>query len=331
MNSDDGANADWLSKLETASGLLSEGKTAEAATLIAKAVNAAPPDPQLPPQTRARVVEARATLAKISGSMDRYLRSRLSDIEQPIDSQQGPAGPSRAARAIDLLLGQRALYFQQPEKFYFPELPQIEFYEPEGFDWTRDIVKCAPAIRDELFAFLSEENDAFEPYVPATHQSATASTSDLTGNLDWGAIHLFKDGVANPKTVPHFPATMEALARAPQPGVQTLSPIALFSRLTPGARIPPHHGLVNTRLICHLPIAIADDCAIRVGSQTRPWREGEMLIFDDSIEHEAWNNSSVERIILLFDIWRPEITADERRFIEIVFQAVADFQAGAAS
>ena len=68
-----------------------------------------------------------------------------------------------------------------------------------------------------------------------------------------------------------------------------------------------------------------DDCALRVGAETRAWRRGEMLIFDDSIEHEAWNRSSDTRIVLLFEVWRPEIDAEERAALTLLFQAIDSF------
>jgi aspartyl/asparaginyl beta-hydroxylase (cupin superfamily) len=100
-------------------------------------------------------------------------------------------------------------------------------------------------------------------------------------------------------------------------------PSALFSRLAPGARIVPHHGAVNTRLICHLPLIVPPDCgALRVGNYERAWREGEAFVFDDSMEHEAWNPSARERVVLLFDIWRPELTDEERHWVSQMLQAV---------
>jgi aspartyl/asparaginyl beta-hydroxylase (cupin superfamily) len=86
--------------------------------------------------------------------------------------------------------------------------------------------------------------------------------------------------------------------------------------LSAATRIPPHNVLLNTRLICHLPLIVPERCgALRVGNEERPWVEGEMLIFDDSIEHEAWNSSTADRVILLFEIWRPEIAEAERELI----------------
>jgi aspartate beta-hydroxylase len=92
--------------------------------------------------------------------------------------------------------------------------------------------------------------------------------------------------------------------------------------LRPGARIPPHTGYVNTRLICHLPLIVPDGCAIRVGNETRAWQEGRALVFDDTVEHEAWNRSDRLRVVLLFDIWRPELTLEERELVTRLLQAV---------
>ena len=87
--------------------------------------------------------------------------------------------------------------------------------------------------------------------------------------------------------------------------------MALFSLLKPGTHIKPHHGLLNTRLIVHLPLIAPPGCALRVGSQTREWEVGKAFIFDDSIEHEAWNRGQSTRVVLLFEMWRPEISLDE--------------------
>ena len=103
------------------------------------------------------------------------------------------------------------------------------------------------------------------------------------------------------------------------------SPMALFSLLKPGTHIQPHHGLINTRLICHIPLIAPADCALRVGAETRAWREGEALIFDDSIEHEAWNRSNRTRVILLFEIWRPELSIEERASLTALYEAIGAY------
>ena len=96
-------------------------------------------------------------------------------------------------------------------------------------------------------------------------------------------------------------------------------------------RIPPHHGLLNTRLICHLPLIAPEGCALRVGNETRAWVPGQALVFDDSMEHEAWNLSDRLRVVLLFDIWRPELSLDERELVAAMLAAVDSYGAGSAS
>jgi aspartyl/asparaginyl beta-hydroxylase (cupin superfamily) len=88
--------------------------------------------------------------------------------------------------------------------------------------------------------------------------------------------------------------------------------------------------MLNSRLICHLPLIVPPGCAIRVGSEVRAWEEGKLLIFDDSIEHEAWNRSEELRVILLFEIWRPEIGDGERRALTTIFEAITDYGPQAA-
>jgi aspartyl/asparaginyl beta-hydroxylase (cupin superfamily) len=121
---------------------------------------------------------------------------------------------------------------------------------------------------------------------------------------------------------------MAALAEVPLCRVPGRTPSILFSKLTPGARIPPHHGLINTRLICHLPLIAPPGSRFRVGNDTREWREGQAWAFDDTIEHEAANDSGQDRTILIFDVWKPEMTEEERALVSALFQAVDGYGAG---
>ena len=118
------------------------------------------------------------------------------------------------------------------------------------------------------------------------------------------------------------PKTMEALREVPLAHVANRSPSILFSLLKPGARIPPHNGLVNTRSICHLPLIVPGQCTFRVGNSVRDWAEGRAWLFDDTIEHEAWNRTDQTRVILLFDVWRPELSDEERALVTALFEAI---------
>lgn len=78
-----------------------------------------------------------------------------------------------------------------------------------------------------------------------------------------------------------------------------------FSSLAPGTHIQPHNGYPDGVLRCHLGLTVPEDCAIRVGSDTRNWVEGKCLVFDDTLEHEAWNRSPHTRVVLLLDFKAP--------------------------
>ena len=102
--------------------------------------------------------------------------------------------------------------------------------------------------------------------------------------------------------------------------------MALFSQLRPHTHIPPHWGMLNTRLICHIPLIVPPYCRLRVGNDVRDVTAGKAMIFDDSIEHEAWNDSDETRIVLLFEIWRPELDAAERAALTTMFEAISAYE-----
>jgi hypothetical protein len=240
-----------------------------------------------------------------------------------------PGGPAaaRVRQAIDLLLGRTQLYLQQPSMFYFPGLPQRQFYERDEFAWLAGLEAAAPEIRAELLATMRDDAPGFMPYVQAT-RGRPRPANPLLDDRRWSASYLWRGGALVPENAGRCPATIAALEAAPIPRIAGRSPMALFSMLRPHTRIQPHHGLLNTRLICHLPLLVPSNCALRVGNETRAWREGETLIFDDSFEHEAWNESDSIRVVLLFEIWRPELTPDEREALTGILETVSGYEEG---
>ena len=237
--------------------------------------------------------------------------------------QAGLTRDGRVGNAVDMLLGRKQLYLQQPSSFYFPELPQRQFYERDEFPWLTEIEAAVPEMQAELRAVLADGND-FAPYVEA-HADRPLAANPLMNNPKWGAYYLWRNGAIVPENAARCPVTMQALTHAPMPLIDQRSPIALWSLLKADTHIQPHHGLLNTRLICHIPLIVPQGCAIRVGNETRKWRAGEALIFDDSFEHEAWNKSAETRVILLFEIWRPEITPEERAALTAIFETINDY------
>jgi aspartate beta-hydroxylase len=263
---------------------------------------------------------------EVCGRKEEEYKSFL--IERLTADGFSPGQSSRRFReSLDILLGLKEVFYQQqqPRRYYFPGLPPIQFYDRDQFDWAEAVESATDEIRSELASIMNDPS-RFTPYLQSDTAHLTRDVENLVDSTDWGALYLWDYGRLVPEAAATFPKTIEALKAAPMPVIQGQAPMALFSKLTPGTRIPPHNGLLNTRLICHLPIIVPENCgALRVGSEERPWVEGEMLIFDDSIEHEAWNLSAEERVVLLFEVWRPELNDEERRLVNSMLRAVREY------
>ena len=227
------------------------------------------------------------------------------------------------ARAIAVMRGEEAatMELQQPTSFYFPGLPQRRFYEREEFVWVPAVEAASDAIRAELTAALADPG-LFTPYLTHEEGRPRVDFGGMHDNPEWSALHLVDKGAPKPAMAARFFATLAALDAAPLCRISVRSPSIMFSLLQPGARIAPHHGMINARLICHLPLIIPGAGALQVGGEARTWEPGKLLIFDDSIEHEAWNEATSDRIVLIFDIWRPELSADDRRGVAALFETV---------
>jgi hypothetical protein len=232
----------------------------------------------------------------------------------------------RLAHSLEMLKGRREIFPQQPSVFYYPYLSQRQFFERTEFDWVPEIEAATPAIREELLTLL-DEDVAFRPYVEDEPDRPRRQFAHLNDNRDWSALFIWNDAQLVPDLAERCPRTVEALRKVPLTNIGRRTPCVLFSRLEAGAHIPAHNGMLNCRLICHLPLIVPTGCWLRVGNETREWEEGKLLIFDDSIEHEAKNPTDELRIILLFDIWRPELDHAERRAISSIFDSIDNFQA----
>jgi len=171
-------------------------------------------------------------------------------------------------------------------------------------------------IETELLALLDQQQSRFEPYIHSGIDRPQQAAGDLLDSDQWTSAYLWRDGSEQAPTMAACPFTTELMASLPLTLIEGFSPSVLFSKLDAGARIKPHTGMVNTRLICHLPLLVPSDCGLRVGGESRTTVRGEAWAFDDSINHEAWNNSDQQRVILLFDVWRPELDNDERHLVK---------------
>ena len=292
------------------------GDDRAASAFYQAALNQASVTTGITPSLGQMLAKAEAFLANVGGRFEDHLLEQLANAGFANAAKSG-----RVGQAVDLLLGHSQLYVQQPASFYFPGLPQRQFFERSEFDWVGEIEAATQAMQAELMGGVGD----FSPYVE-TAPGRPPPNNPLRDDKSWSALYLWRGGELQTENAARAPATLRALEAAPIPFIAARSPMVLYSRLEPGTHIQPHNGLLNTRLICHLPLIAPPDCALRVGNETRAWETGRMLIFDDSIEHEAWNRSNETRVVLLFEIWRPEITAEERAALTVLYEAINAYQ-----
>jgi hypothetical protein len=289
-----------------------------AVSFLNLALSCAPPNP--PPALSERLAQASA---KVAAAQQRF----ADHLEQQLRfAGLGAKRPERFTEALGILTGARSIQIQQPTSFFYPGLPQTAFYDPADFPWSEAFVAEAPAIRAELLALL-EEGSGFAPYVEGDSTRANRGHA-LLGDPRWSALYLWKNGAPVEEQAARCPAAMRALEQLPLPRIPGRAPNVLFSLLRPKTHIPPHWGMLNTRLICHLPLIVPDGCRLRVGNHERPCERDKLMIFDDSIEHEAWNDSDEVRVVLLLEIWNPALSAAEREALTAMFGCIGSYGEG---
>lgn len=208
-----------------------------------------------------------------------------------------------------------------PTHYCYPGLAETAFHPREGFPWLAALEQATDTIAAELAALLASREPVGTPYIRYPDSAPVAEWRELNHNRDWSAVHLIDHGRVVADHARRCPATMAALAQLPQPTVPGIGPNAMFSLLAPRTHIPPHHGIANTRLVCHLPLVVPPGCWFRVGEERREWERGAAWVFDDTIEHEAMNPTDELRVVLIADVWHPALDGRAREGIGKVMAA----------
>ncbi len=237
----------------------------------------------------------------------------------------------RFQKSLEIMLSERERepvfqrFPQMPLVYFYPDLPHVEFADVSQYGWRHELESVFPAMRDEALALLDGQVD-FRPYIRTNTQRPQGDVHGMLENADWSTYFLWENGVAVDDHVGHCPQTFQATMDAvPLCRIGPRAPSVMLSLLRADAHIPPHTGMLNCRYICHLPLVIPENCGFRVGETTIEWTEGQMIAFDDTVQHEAWNRSGENRLVLIFDIWRPELDIDERAMITALFSAVDSY------
>jgi aspartate beta-hydroxylase len=304
----------WLRKAELHQRT---GEDAEALAAWSGVLQLAAQVEDLPPEIKSALQVGRDFVSQATARVAEAVSTEL----MPLQSAMDETGQRRSNAFVDLALGRRRAYFNQCEGLYYPFLPADEFFDRLHFPWMPAIEAATADIRKELQALLADPGDAMRPYVRMDKGLPDNKWTGLDHSLDWGACFLWEYGVPNQPVLDRCPKTAAALAALPSAPIPGRSPSAFFSILKPRTRIPAHTGVTNTRTIVHLPLIVPAGCGFRVGGETREWYEGEAFAFDDTIEHEAWNNSDELRAVLIFDVWNPHLSCSEQELITRYFAA----------
>ena len=282
----------------------------------------------------AGILEAMPTRTQALDDMLAHARTRLANgvakfgaaVEAGLSAARAvvpEAGLRRFDTCIDAMLGRRTIYHHRPHGLHFPFLPADEFFSREYFPWLPELEAATPVIRREFEALLASADNGFSPYVEMTPGSPANIWTPLDRSQDWSARYLWKYGERQEAVCSRCPETAAVLGRLPMADMPGKGPTAFFSVLRPGVRLPPHTGVSNVRSIVHLPLIVPPGCGFRVGGETRSWEEGRAFAFDDTIEHEAWNESDSLRAVLIFDVWNPHLTEAEKAMLRTLFTTLS--------
>jgi aspartyl/asparaginyl beta-hydroxylase (cupin superfamily) len=272
------------------------------------------PSGDLPPQLTE--VLARGEALREAWVAEREGKLNIATAATLADADEDEA--ARIARFQSNVLRKTRPYHSQPTHFAFPGLIEREFHPRRDHPWLASVEAATETLSAELDAVMAAERAELVPYIQYSEHEAMAQWRDLNQNRDWTAIHLIRNGQTVEANARHCPKATELMASLPQADIPGAGPNAMFSLLAPHTTIPPHVGVNNARLVCHLPLVVPDGCWFRVGAETRYWRRGEAFLFDDTIEHEAANPSDQLRVVFIFDVWHPGLSEVEREAVRRV-------------
>jgi aspartyl/asparaginyl beta-hydroxylase (cupin superfamily) len=307
------AKASWLERHAT---------PVAAAAMYRNALKVAPPEPGWPPELRAQLLHAREVAESHTRRLHAHVESQAAELQASLPRRLA----NRWREAASIIAGRTPAYRSESNQLYVPRLPAIPFFEREQFPWVPALEARTDAIRAELLAVMEHDRERFGPYIAYNPGEPVNQWQELNHSTRWSTFHLWRGGEPVEENLARCPETAAALAAVEMARIGGLCPNAMFSVLAPRTAIPPHNGETNARLVAHLPLIVPEKCTYRVGYDWTTWREGEVLVFDDTIEHEARNDSDRTRVVLIFDVWNPLLEEDERRMVQALSAAVREFR-----
>lgn len=213
---------------------------------------------------------------------------------------------------------------QRPTFLYVPGLPATPYFDRALLPWVERLEAQSAAIREELLALLGSESGLERVFT--SDELESQNLRGAAGPVSWTGYYLYRYGERREDNCGRCPGTAAAVDALPLSVVPGHGPEVLYSVFRPDTHLLPHQGVTNTRVVGHLPLVVPRDCALNVGGEVHEWREGRVVVFDDTYEHEAWNRSDATRVVLIFDLWNPHLTEAERAAVSDVVVAISDFR-----
>jgi beta-hydroxylase len=210
------------------------------------------------------------------------------------------AAGERVLAPIERFVGRRSLVGDSP------------FFAPERFPWVGDVEAHWREVRAELEQLLVD-HEALPNF-----QDISKDQIEITDDDRWKTLFLFGYGFKADLSTELCPATTALVEQIP--GMVT----AMFSILSPRKHILAHRGPYKGVLRYHLGLIVPtdkEDCRIRVGDEIRHWEEGRSMIFDDTFEHEVWNDTDELRAVLFLDVMRP-LPRPDAALNELIVKAI---------
>lgn len=300
-----------------------QGQAAMAASVFRDVLKVAPPEPEWLPALQRRLQHARDVVRRDTEDLFDFLRQRVAAQRDAVESVLR----DRWDEAASIMAGRTRPYHSECNRLQVPRLPAISFYDDALFPWMPELEARTDAIKAELQAMLASRGEEFVPYIQYKPGDPVNQWDKLNHSRNWSGFHLYEHGQPVHEHLAQCPRTAEALALVDTVKIAGLCPNAMFSALVPGAHIPPHTGETNARLVAHLPLIVPGNCHFRVGYDWKQWREGKCWVFDDTLEHEARNDSNQLRVILMFDVWNPLLSLAERDMVTALSVAFNDYRA----
>ena len=219
-----------------------------------------------------------------------------------VDTGTDPAALSRIRDGLAATSDQGRAPLQQPTVFV-AGLTARPWWDSDEFSWAAELRRATDRILGEFDADGGVEAER-----------VVRGGANRAARGRWSVRYLYHAGQPYPENLNRFPETARALATVP--GAAGCG-MTYFSVLDAHSHVAAHTGFTNAHLRGHLGLVVPPgDCRLRVGDRQRRWATGELLVFDDSYDHEAWNETGEARAVLLFDLWHPELSPLEIRALE---------------